>query len=95
MWTLTTALFNTLHDTVAGKGTFTLNIRQNILTWQTISNRCTHIVSVPRAIPFLVSSQVASVYYWCYDICFTPLIVSYTRERAPRCIHHYLLIIIY
>jgi len=23
------------------------------------------------------------VYYWCYDICFTPLIVSYTLEILP------------
>jgi len=49
MWTLTTALFNTLHDTAAAQAT----------------------------VPLIFA------YYWCYDICFTPLIVSYTLEILP------------
>jgi len=49
MWTLTTALFEGLHDTAAAKAT----------------------------VPLIF------VYYWFYDICFTPLIVSYTLEILP------------
>jgi hypothetical protein len=49
MWTLTTALFNALHNTAAAKGTSDLTFSVALpLIWYTVSHRSAHFVSSPN-----------------------------------------------
>ena len=56
------------------------------LIWCNISDRSAHFVRSPNGVLSKLSYSLTSVYYLFFDICFTPLLIAYTRESACFCL---------
>ena len=67
VWTLTTALFNTLGNKAAAKGRPCADCHAT----QSLLN------NIPATIPFIF------IFYFFYDIAYTPMLVAYTLEILP------------
>lgn len=72
VWTLTTALFNTIHTAGAAKGK---SYRNNV-----IAAKITHVTGRAATIPFIF------IFYLFYDIAYTPMLIAYTLEILPYAI---------
>ena len=69
MWTLTTALFQARDNTAAAKGTNFIG---------SYTRLCTNVFVFDKAMIAMIF-----VFFFFYDIAYTPMLVAYTLEILP------------